>query len=1132
MAFLEVRFLGELTIEQDGASLPEVKSQKGKALLCYLAASGKEATRPFLAALFWPDMPESNALMNLRKTLQRLRPLQSHLIITRKRVAFNQEADYWADVIEFERGTAIPKDIPRLQEAVALYQGDFLNGFGLPDAPLFEEWALAQRARLREVALGALQRLVTHFREDGAFETAIAYARQLLNIEPWHEETHRRLMRLLALSGQRSAALAQYEICRQMLADELGVVPAAATVQLYEQIKIEEFDNVVAKRGGQGDGLPPHNLPPQLTPFVGREAELAQLQELLAQPDVHLITILGAGGIGKTRLALALAERMLSRQGGHKSHPYKHGAYFAPLARLETAELLLPAIAEVVHFSFRDGQDQREQLLRYLTNKSMLLVLDNFEHLLAGTALVDEILQRAPQIKIVITSRARVNRRSEQLFPIRGMAYPPRYDAAGRNDQLDLDQYSAVQLFVQCARRVQPDFALTADNQSDVLQICQLLQGMPLGIVLAASWLHALSPKAISRNMQQDMDFLATDMEDVPGRQRSLRAAFNHSWRLLSQREQEIFSQMSIFRGGFSRAAAQTITGATLRDLQALVNKSLLLLSPDRRYDVHELLRQFAAEKLSEREALETPALSGSTRLSKVEVGVRERHSIYYCDLLQRHTPNWHSANQRDTLADVTREANNIQVAWDWALQHEAWQRLHGAIDSWSSYHQWRGLRENGERFCQATCTTLERWATTNPADAAAGYLLWAKAMTWYGEFASSIKTAAQRIQQSLTLLAHTKLAEVDTGTIEAFAHLSLGWSLIEYNRQESRSHIERSLLMHEAFQVSWAIADSLRALGYLDWTGGDYVSALQRLETSLAVCQELGDQWEELHTTGRLSWLYMHLGRLEDSEQLRHRALNLSQQLNDRSSTASQMAALVYLVGWQGRFEEGQQWAEKSVIVSQEDGDLAAEGFAQLALGWSLMLDGQYAPARQALAGSLVLERAVNNRGVEATVHYALGCIALVQGDHDQAQTEFEESFRLYQVVQGDAYTFLALGSLGLIACYHGQLERSRHHFIELLTEGLKRRDFLWVLTALPGMSLFWLKREERERAIMVWAQGLCHPHIANSQFYEDVVGQVVRRETADLPPHIIEVAEENGRSQDIWRMAESLLIDLQSGQ
>lgn len=1128
MTFLEIKLLGEMTIELDDVSPPAVKSQKGKALLCYLTVSGKEATRPSLAALFWPDMPESQALMNLRKTLQRLQPLKPFLHITRETVAFKQESDFWVDVVEFERKTSnstllhqvkplsagLLQDIPRLQEAVALYQGDFLDGFGLADAPLFEEWVLAQRARLREVALGAVQGLLAHFRESDEVETAVAYARQLLTIEPWHEETQRQLMRLLALSGQRSAALAQYEICRQMLAHELAVTPTMATVQLYEQIKAGEFDKRAEEQGSKRDGLLPHNLPPQLTPFVGRETELAQLQALLNQPDVHLITILGAGGMGKTRLALALAERMLPRQAKLSVHPYQHGVYFASLARLQTADLLLPAIAEAINFSFAEGDNQREQLLRYLTNKSMLLVLDNFEHLLAGTDLVDEMLQVAARLKIVITTRVRLNRQAEQLFPIEGMTYP----LENGENQPEISQFSAMQLFVQCARRVRPDFALTADSQAHVLQICRLLQGVPLGIVLAASWLESLSPRAISHEMQRDIDFLATDMADVPQRQRSLRAAFKHSWRLLSVREQEIFCQMSIFRGGFSRAAAQTITGAKLSDLQALVNKSLLQLSSDRRYEVHELLRQFAAEKLSERAVLAT--------------AVRERHTIYYCALLQQHTPNWHTAHQRDALADVTREANNIQVAWGWALQHEAWQRLYEAIDSWGSYHQWRGLRENGEHFCQVICTKLEQWAATNPADAAAGYYLWAKAMTWYGVFASTTRLAAQRIQQSLALLAHSELAEVDTRTIEAFALLSLGHWLTDYDRREARLYLEKSLHLQEALKLSWAIAASLRGLGYLDWASGDYSSALQRLERSLAICQELGDEWEEIGVLGVLGWLYLHMGRLEDSEQLRHRAIDLSQQLNDRSSIATQMALLVFSIGWQGRFEEGQQWAEKGISTSREDGNLGAEGIAQLGLGWSLLFCGQYTRAYQELTHSLVIEKGGNNRGVEATVHYGLGCIALVQGETEQAQAEFEESLRLYQVVQGDAYTFLALSSLGLLKCYCGELDSSCRYFIELLTDGLKRKDFLWILTVLPGMTLYKLKRGNSEQAFMIWAQAMSHPHVANSQFYNDIVGKVVQKAAIDLPRHIIDAAETNGRSQNIWQMAESLLVNLQSGQ
>lgn len=1116
MTTLELRFLGGLGIHQDGVPLVALKSKKGQALLCYLALTGKAYPRPALAGLFWPEMPEESALMNLRVTLKKLNDhLESYLTATRQSIAFNQVADYWLDVVEFEAGLAAKGDIRRLQDAVALYQGDFLEGFYLADAPEFDNWVLGKRAHLRQAVLGALQQLITHFASQGVYETAVTYARQLLAIEPWQEEGHQELMRLLALSGQRSAALAQYEACRRILAEELGVEPAAATVQLVEQIKTEVLGKGAEQQESKGDGLPSHNLPPQLTSFVGREAELAQLGQLLAEPDVHLITILGSGGMGKTRLALALAERQLSsHRGASKSHPYRHGIYFVSLSGLETADLLLPVIAEAINFSFTGGDDQREQLLRYLMNKAMLLVLDNFEHLLAGTGLVDEILHTAPQVKIVITSRTRLNRQVEQLFPIEGMAYPPVDGASSTDSPLDLNHYSAVRLFVQCARRVRPEFELAPSNQRHVLEICHLLQGMPLGIVLAASWLESLPTEAINCEIQQDVDFLTTEMEDVPQRQRSLRAAFNHSWRLLSEREQALFSQMSIFRGGFTRAAAQAVAGATLHDLQGLVNKSLLTLKADGRYDIHELLRQFAAEKLSEVQDLETAA--------------RERHSVYYCKLLQQHTDNWHNARQLEALAEVTREADNVQSAWRWALGQEAWLRLDEALDSWSRYHLWRGLRTDGEAVCQAVCAGLEQWVTTKPADTVAGYRLWAKAMAWCGEFDMTIQTGAQRFQQSLALLARPELAYEDTRSIKAFALLCLGDRLSQFNRKNARIYLEESLLLYETLHDSWGKSTALRVLSGLDWSIGDYGLALQRAEASLNINQKRGDQEEQAYSLSMLGWIYQHLGLLAEAGDLRINALELCQQLGNRSHLAWAMESLAYTLVYQGEFEEGREWGQKSLHICLEDGYAGQEGSARLVIGYSHLLLGQYVQAQKELIRSLELVREKNDRGKEASVLCCLGYLALVNEAYDEAQAAFMEGYRLFKETEGDAYTFEALSGLGFSTFFRGDFGQSYDYIIQLLTEGLRRKDFLWLLFALPVLALYLVFSGEAERATTVWAQTQCHPFVANSKWYEDVVGLKLTAAATSLPLDVADLARRRGQGAALWQMAEALLAEL----
>lgn len=300
---------------------------------------------------------------------------------------------------------------------------------------------------------------------------------------------------------------------------------------------------------------------------------------MLCDPQCLLLTIVGPGGIGKTRLAIEVANQYKER--------FPDGVWFVPLAALNSPALLVPAIASALHFRFQDPTDPQMQLLRYLCAKKLLLILDNAEHLLDGVGLFTEILKYCPQVKLLVTSRERINLLSEWVFEVQGLPVP----ASDREEQFA--SYSAVALFVQSARRVRAGFELREEDRHYVLKICQILEGTPHGIELAAAWVELLSCEEIAIEIEHNIDFLSVSMRDLPERHRSIRAVFDHSWKMLTVDEQQVMCQLSIFQGGFQRQAAEQVAGASLSILSALVNRTLLRRVAPGRYDIHELIRKY-----------------------------------------------------------------------------------------------------------------------------------------------------------------------------------------------------------------------------------------------------------------------------------------------------------------------------------------------------------------------------------------------------------------------------------------------------------------------------------------------------------------------------------------------------------
>jgi len=406
------------------------------------------------------------------------------------------------------------------------------------------------------------------------------------------------------------------------------------------------------------------NLPVPATPLVGRAHELAEIGHLLQEPNCRLISITGRGGVGKTRLAIAAA--LLNQK------VFTDGVHFISVLLVKSTGQLVTTIADSVGFAFFGQADPTKQLFNFLSGKNLLLILDSFEHLLLSTDFISDLLVYAPEIKLMLTSYERINFQGEWVYEINGLSVP----ATGDED--NLKEYYSVSLFIQSAARARPGFVLKPEDHQAVAKICQLLEGLPLGIVLAASWVRLLSCQEIAREIEKNLDFVATTARDLPERHRSLRAIFNHSWSLLSPEERHVLTRMSVFQGSFTREAAEKIVGANLNLLLALTDKSIFCRTGDNRFELHNLIQQYARTQL--------------LNSSEEYIRIHDLLCRYYCNWLKSLETKIKGRDQADVLSEISTEIDNIRLAWDWAIKRYRIADVKKAARCLSWYYQLRGL--------------------------------------------------------------------------------------------------------------------------------------------------------------------------------------------------------------------------------------------------------------------------------------------------------------------------------------------------------------------------------------------------------------------------------------------------------
>jgi predicted ATPase/transcriptional regulator with XRE-family HTH domain len=676
-------------------------------------------------------------------------------------------------------------------------------------------------------------------------------------------------------------------------------------------------------------------LPIWPTPFIGRDGELNALGELLCDHDCRLLTLIGPGGIGKTRLAVEVAARAAGDAG----------TCFVSLAQVSHSSLVVPAIADALGLAFQGQIEARFQLLNYLQAKRLVLLLDNVEHLLDGVDLLAEIIARSPGVKLLVTSRERLNLQGEWVYEIAGLPVPP---AAGEN----AETYSSFALFVQSARRARAGFVLRPEDRPAVVGICRILEGAPLGIELAAAWVFTLSPSEIARRIEQNLDFLETTFRDVPERQRSLRAAFNHSWSLLPDEERYILSRLAVFRGGFELDAAEQIASASAAALLALASKSLVRRGESGRYDLHEVVRQYAFSHLAE-----DPQMDAT----------RDRHSSYYLALLRDSESALKGAAQADALRRLTEESGNVRAAWAGAVEQERFDLIGPALRSLGWLSEVNGNLAEGINDLDMVIRPLLARQPNEVERRALALALGQKAMLRFrkGQF-------------------------------------DLAMPLFDRSLEIARPLGDPALLV-----------DPLILSGIILHSCGDYKGALERVLEGGACAEAAGDEWYAIYARFNQGYITGLTGRYGEGYELMRDSLEAWRAMGDPHSISLALNFLTPATLRLGAFEEARANLEESIALCAAADHRWGLGTAYRFLGQTALAQGRIDEAKTHVHKSLEVFQDIVVGWDIVLAQNLLGACAAAEGDAVAAERLFRDALHGAIAAQTDGLALDALVGL-----------------------------------------------------------------------------------------------------------------------